>query len=161
MDKDEKVKEAAETRHEIDKDRLEDENQNLPVEKRFEGVELDHLKESAQQMADAKPQSQHGTLDGIDIEAMGDVKGDGGDAKDYDDGDPHKALGVPTYVHGLNESRGGENTALPRETRLSERTLAEQDRGAEVAKGHQSARERSVSEDSKDEETKTDTKSKK
>lgn len=159
MAKDDEVKKAAENRHEIDKQRVEDENQNKPIEKRFDETELGVLKESAQQMADAKPQSAHGTIDGkIDIEAMGDVKGDGGDAKNYADDDPDKAKGVPTYEHGLHEIKAGENVALPRETRISERTLAEQDRGAEVAKGHADARSRAVSEDTKATKSKKDTK---
>lgn len=150
MTKEQKVKEAAETRHEIDKERLEQDDPNLPVEKRFEGEALDTLKDSGAEMASAKPQSEHGTLDGIDIEARGDVKGDGGDAKDYDDGDPDKYKSPPTYEYGLHETKAGENTALPRETRISDRTLAEQDRGAQVAEGHRAARDRAVSEETKD-----------
>lgn len=149
MAKEEEVKKAAEVRHDIDKDRLESENANLPVEKRFDENELGTLKDAAVEKAAAKPQSVHGTLDGIDVEARGDVKGDGGDAKDYDDGDPDKYKSPPTYQYGLDEIKAGENTALPRETRISDRTAAEQSRGAEVQKGHSSARERAVAEETK------------
>lgn len=151
MTKEQKTKEAVETRHEIDKERLQQDDQNLPVEERFaEGEGLENLKEAGAQMAEAKPQSVHGTTEGIDLEARGDVKGDGGDAKDYDDGDPDKYKSPPTYEYGLHETKAGENTALPRETRISDRTLAEQDRGAQVADGHRAARERAVTDEAKE-----------
>ena len=135
--------EAARKRNEI-----EQANADAPVgdsrpQARFSDEELDQLKADAEIMAEGKVQAKAGTLDGsIDVEAMGDVKGDGGDAKNYDDGDPAKALGVPTYIHGLHETKGGVETSLAPETRISARTAAEQARGAEVLKGHSEARAR-------------------
>jgi hypothetical protein len=105
--------------------------------------ELDTVKAAAEEQAEGKVQAKAGTIDGtVDIEAMGDVKGDGGDAKDYDDGDPAKALGVPVYEHGLAEIRGGVDTIQATETRLSKRTALEQARGKELLEGHREAREK-------------------
>lgn len=135
--------EAARKRNEI-----EQANADAPVgdsrpQASFSDEELDQLKADAELMAQGKVQAKAGTLDGtIDVEAMGDVKGDGGDAKNYEDGDPAKALGVPTYIHGLHETKGGQETSLAPETRISARTIAEQQRGAEVIKGHGEARDR-------------------
>lgn len=135
--------EAARRRNEI-----EQANADAPVgdsrpQARFSDDELDQLKESAETMAEGKVQAKAGTIDGaIDIEAMGDVKGDGGDAKNYDDDDPAKALGVPTYIHGLHETKGGQETSIPPETRISARTAAEQARGAEAIRDHGAARDR-------------------
>lgn len=134
---------AAKKRNEI-----EQANADAPVgdqrpQARFTDDELDLLKTDAEKMAEGKVQAKAGTLDGsIDVEAMGDVKGDGGDAKNYDDDDPAKALGVPTYIHGLHETKGGTETSLAPETRISARTLAEQSRGKEVLQGHSQARDR-------------------
>lgn len=113
------------------------------VEQRFSDDELNQLKADAELMAEAKVQAKSGTIDGvIDIEAMGDVKGDGGDAKDYDDNDPDKALGVPVFIHGLHETRGGVDTitAVAGETRVSARTRAEQQRGKEIVEGKEADR---------------------
>ncbi len=61
---------------------------------------------AAEEMAETRVQAKAGTLTGeIDVEAMGDVKGDGRDAKDYPDSDPDKHLGVPTYEHGLASNK--------------------------------------------------------
>lgn len=135
--------EAARKRNEI-----EQANADAPVgdsrpQARFSDEELDQLKADAEIMAEGKVQAKAGTLDGsIDVEAMGDVKGDGGDAKNYDDDDPAKGLGVPTYIHGLHETKGGAETSLAPETRISARTAAEQARGKEVLQGHSEARAR-------------------
>lgn len=100
---------------------------------------IETMKEGAEEMAELKVQSRANTLDGeIDVEAMGDVKGDGRDAKDYPDDDPDKALGVPVYEHGLHATSGGvdETEELRRraepETRQSKRTQEEMQRGKEV-----------------------------
>lgn len=70
--------------------------------------EIEQKRADAEKLADLKVQARDGTLDGkIDIDAMGDVKGDGGDAKDYDDGDPDKRLGVPVWEHGLKSIKNG------------------------------------------------------
>ncbi len=125
--------EAARKRNEI-----EQANADAPVgdsrpQANFSEEELDQLKADAELMAEGKVQAKAGTLDGsIDVEAMGDVKGDGGDAKDYADDDPAKALGVPVYEHGLNETQNGAdrfaNTSID-DNRVSKRTQAEIERG--------------------------------
>jgi hypothetical protein len=99
------------------------------------------MKDAAEEKAAVKVQARDGTIDGkIDVEAMGDVKGDGRDAKDYEDSDPDKAKGVPVYKHGLSATKDGvdEAVALNRaagETRFSKRTEAEINRGKEVLNG--------------------------
>lgn len=93
-------------------------------------------REHAEDLASIRPQAIDKSLDGIDPDAMGDVKGDGGDAKNYPDGDPDKALGVPTYEHGLKEDRvgGGLNRAVNTAFghRQSSRTQDEMNRGKEA-----------------------------
>lgn len=104
----------------------------------------ENLREAAEQRAEVKPQAINGTLEGkIDVNAMGDVKGDGRDAKDYPNDDPDKALGVPVYEHGLKEtSVGGETPATEKvlSKRLSAKTEAEMNRGKEIV----GSRERSA-----------------
>jgi len=135
--------EAAKKRRE-----LEQANSTQPpktVEERFSDEELAQLKKDAEVMAAAKVQAKAGTMTGkLDVEAMGDVKGDGGDAADYDDGDPDKALGVPTYIHGLHETREGVDTvtAVAKENHVSARTRAEQQRGKDVISGRAADREK-------------------
>lgn len=104
---------------------------------------IDAKKEAAEVLVQGRPQAVNQSLTGeLDIEAMGDVKGDGRDAKDYDDGDPDKALGVPVYEHGLSEHNPALDRAKERVTgsaRISSRTQAEQARGAEALKGRRDA----------------------
>lgn len=104
--------------------------------------QVDGLRNKAEEQAATKVQAVAGSLAGIDIEAMGDVKGDGGDAKDYKDSDPAKALGVPVYEHGLNATKDGVDVLAPAlsEARVfgerhSQRTQAELDRGAAAIEG--------------------------
>lgn len=107
--------------------------------------------DAAEKRAEIKVEAMAGSLTGdIDVEAMGDVKGDGGDAKDYDDDDPDKALGVPVYEHGLAATREGVDVyspaaeqAIEGETRVSARTRAELQRGKEVLAGRAPADVRS------------------
>lgn len=104
------------------------------------------LKDRAEVQAAARPQSANGTSDGkIDIEAMGDVKGDGGDASQYADDDPAKRLGVPVYQHGLAATRDGADELAPIQAqvtgaRLSSRTQAELSRGEKALGGSTSTR---------------------
>lgn len=138
-DKSKELIEAAKRRAELNK-KAEEEG-NAPnrtgsnPETYMSDEEIAVAKEGAQEIADLKVQARAGTIDGkIDIEAMGDVKGDGRDAKDYDDSDPDKALGVPTWAHGLHATQMGVETTedLKRragETFISEQTLAEQEAG--------------------------------
>lgn len=102
---------------------------------------VESKKEAAETLASIKPQAVAGSLDGIDVEAMGDVKGDGGDAKNYADDDPDKALGVPVYEHGLSEdtARGPyfagtsvQDGGPVGETRVSKRTQEEMRRGRDA-----------------------------
>lgn len=99
------------------------------------------LRERAEVQASARPQSANGTSDGnIDIEAMGDVKGDGGDASQYADDDPAKRFGVPVYQHGLAATREGADELAPIQQqafgqRMSARTQAELDRGKQALNG--------------------------
>jgi hypothetical protein len=102
MSKDDKIKQAAEKRHEMLKD----------ADQRAEGglteEAIEGLRNRAETAAEVKVQPRVGTLTGdVDVDAMGDVKGDGGDAKYYDDGDPAKALGVPVWQHGLASTKEG------------------------------------------------------
>ena len=109
---------------------------------------------AAEAMAEPRVQAKAGTLTGeIDVEAMGDVKGDGRDAKDYPDTDPDKQLGVPVYEHGLGTSNPIEQ---PRDdlssgvvgARTNSRREAEMARGrerlAEINKGRETAQARRV-----------------
>lgn len=141
VSKTQELVEAARKRKEI-----EQANSTQPAktpEQRFSDAELDQLKEDAEIKAEGKVQAKAGTITGkVDVEAMGDVKGDGGDAKDYDDNDPDKALGVPTYIHGLAETKGGVDTitAVDAENHVTARTRAEQARGREVIEGREADR---------------------
>jgi len=156
MAKEDEVKKALDKRQNIERQYIEDNKTSPRLRDNLTDEELDVVKADAEKMAQAKSQAKAGTVDGkIDIEAMGDVKGDGGDAKDYADDDPDKALGVPVYEHGLHENRAGQEMSIPRETRISQRTLDEQARGAEVAKGHKAARDRARDLDDKTVVTRT------
>lgn len=104
--------------------------------------------DAAEKRAEIKVEAMAGTMDGnIDVEAMGDVKGDGGDAKDYDDGDPDKALGVPVYEHGLGATRDGGDVYSPaaeealegKESRMSSQTKAEIEAGRAALEGRDNA----------------------
>lgn len=107
--------------------------------------------EAAEKRAEIKVEAMAGSLTGdIDVEAMGDVKGDGGDAKDYADDDPAKALGVPVYEHGLAATREGTDVyspaaeqAIEGDTRVSARTRAELQRGKEALAGRTPAEDKS------------------
>lgn len=96
----------------------------------------ENMKAAAEEAASVKVQPRVGTITGeIDVEAMGDVKGDGRDAKDYPDNDPDKALGVPTYVHGLHETSVGGTTTQDKlfaDRGVSEKTKAEMSRGEDA-----------------------------
>lgn len=127
--------EAARRRNQIEQEVAEGSEDQAPGGVPKDPEIREAMKDAAEDKAGVKPQAVAGSLDGIDVEAMGDVKGDGGDAKNYEDGDPDKALGVPNYVHGLNESKAtGESVteAASRETRISKRTEAEMQRGREA-----------------------------
>lgn len=108
--------------------------------------EREVMKEGAEERISTRPQYVNASLTGkLDPEAMGDVKGDGGDAKDYPEGDPDKALGVPVYEHGLAETRLGvdvfQTAQNARETRVSARTQAEIERGRKAASDAKISRE--------------------
>lgn len=95
---------------------------------------VEELAENRQSLADVNVQSRAKTLTGkIDPLAMGDVKGDGRDAKDYDDNDPHKALGVTTAEHGLAQSTDGADGSITNatENHISRRTQLEMSKGRE------------------------------
>jgi hypothetical protein len=142
MGKDEHIKEAAEKRHEMLKDVDEATapaatSQN-PADYLNE-EEVEGLRHRAATAAEVKVQPRAGTLTGeIDIDAMGDVKGDGGDAKDYPDDDPAKKLGVPVYAHGLASTKEGVDEVTQAERTLhgvepSEATKAEMDMGRKLS----------------------------
>lgn len=127
--------EAARRRNQIEQEVAEGNEDQAPNGVPEDEKTREAMKEAAEEKAAVKPQAVAGSLDGIDVEAMGDVKGDGGDAKNYEDGDPDKALGVPNYVHGLDESKAtGESVtdAAAHGTRISKRTDAEMQRGREA-----------------------------
>jgi hypothetical protein len=107
--------------------------------------EVEVMREGAEKRAAVKVQAKAGSLTGvIDVDAMGDVKGDGGDAKDYADNDPAKALGVPVYQHGLGATKDGVDEYAGSETvyghRTSARTNAELERGREALAGVKASR---------------------
>lgn len=162
MSKTDELAKAAEKRHEIQKKIAEDTQPAPPparAEDRMTDAELEGLKEKAEVQAEHNVQGRAGTLTGeIDIEAMGDVKGDGGDAKYYDDDDPAKALGVPVYEHGLNQTKGGVDEVVRAATKAepSASTKAEMERGARAV-GDRSTRDYSKSSDNKTTATKKDT----
>lgn len=90
------------------------------------------LAEGRQELADVNVQARDKSLTGeVDPMAMGDVKGDGGDAKDYDDNDPAKRLGITTAEHGLNVNRDGTDGEIATAFghRVSKRTQDEMQRG--------------------------------
>lgn len=96
--------------------------------------------ESANTLAETNVQSRANTLTGeIDPQAMGDVKGDGRDAKDYPDDDPDKQLGVPTYAAGLRNVTGGAVDAV-QERRVIKRTEEEMSRGKDAITSAKSLR---------------------
>jgi hypothetical protein len=136
-DKTKEMVEAAKQRAKLAKEAEAQKNTDTGLSPEAEAT----MKEAAEEKAAIKVQARDGTIDGkIDVEAMGDVKGDGRDAKDYDDDDPDKAKGVPVYKHGLSATKDGvdEAVSLKRaagETRFSKRTEAEVNRGKEVLAG--------------------------
>src|SRR6478752_4841851 len=132
MAKEDEVKKALDKRQNIERQYIEDNKTSPRLRDNLTDEELDVVKADAEKMAQAKSQ-----------------------AKDYADDDPDKALGVPVYEHGLHENRAGQEMSIPRETRISQRTLDEQARGAEVAKGHKAARDRARDLDDKTVVTRT------
>lgn len=155
MAKEDEVKKAMEKRHEIEKSHQEAEKSPDRIEDRMNEDELDTFKDAAAEKAEGKAQAKAHIADGkVDLEARGDVKGDGGDAKDYPDDDPDKYKSPPTYEYGLNETRAGVDVSRPREEVISDRTAAEQARGAETQKGHQAARDRAAAEAEKSKKSK-------
>lgn len=148
--KTQKLVEAAKTRMQAEREL--DENNNSRADARAETDKTDEDKraeknriEAAKEMAKVKVQARANTIDGeIDVEARGDVKGDGGDAKDYPDDDPDKALGIPVYEHGLHETTvAGEkfgNSKTLFGDRISPRTQAEMDRGKKSLSNSKSSR---------------------
>lgn len=100
--------------------------------------EVEQKRDIAQAVAETKVQAVHGSLTGkINIDAMGDVKGDGGDAMNYEEGDPAKALGVPVYEHGLAATKDGVDELRPVAatvfgTRQLKRTEEEMNRGRDA-----------------------------
>lgn len=145
-DKTQRIVEAAKNRTRAEREVAE---RNGPVteENRFDEAEQAQMQESAQKMADLKPQAAAGTIDGeIDLEARGDVKGDGGDAKNYDDGDPDKYVSPTTAEYGLSEDtvRGPyfAGTSALGDRNISEQTRAEMERGRKVVDGRGGSRSR-------------------
>jgi hypothetical protein len=141
--------EAARRRNQIEQEIAEGEDAdttNEPATTEEEKIAEEQKKEAAEELASAKPQAVAGSLDGLDVEAMGDVKGDGGDAKNYADNDPDKALGVPTFEHGLAENKATGDTPpeVLTETRISKRTEAELARGREAVATKNEAREQAT-----------------
>lgn len=146
-DKTQRIVEAAKARTRAEREVAERHNAPTP-ENRLSDEERAQMEESAQKMADLKVQPRAGTIDGdIDLEARGDVKGDGGDAKDYDEGDPDKYVSPTTAEYGLAEDtvRGpyfAGTTALTGDDNISERTRQEMSRGREVVDGRGGNRSR-------------------
>lgn len=137
LSKAQKLAEAAKLRHKIEEEANAAVAPEGSMTAKVDEEAEEGMKDAAEKNIKARPQAVDKSLDGnLDIEAMGDVKGDGGDAKDYDDGDPAKALGVPVYKHGLAENRiDGSLEAGKREVfgqRISARTAEEQRRGKEA-----------------------------
>lgn len=110
-------------------------------------TEVDNKIAAAELAAETRVQSRDGTLTGeIDVTAMGDVKGDGRDANEYPDSDPAKALGVPTYEHGLHaDPQDNAEAPVPRVTRISEKTRLERERGRQAIAARNSGDERTAS----------------
>lgn len=137
--------EAARRRNQIEQEIAESENAdntNDGIETEEDEETIENKREAAERIASAKPQAVAGSLGGIDVDAMGDVKGDGGDAKNYADNDPAKGLGVPTYEHGLAEHKATGDAPVydPANTRVSKRTEAELARGREAIASKNEAR---------------------
>lgn len=106
------------------------EDQVSETQRRYETEVSDEVKDAAQEEADTRVQSRANSLTGaLDVEAMGDVKGNGGDAKNYDDADPDKALGVPTHQYGLNDIKGGAAVRRVFDDAQYAKTSAEIERG--------------------------------
>jgi len=108
---------------------------------------VQELAEGRQEVADTNIQSRNKTIAGaIDPLAMGDVKGDGRDAKDYADSDPDKRFGVTTAEVGLNMSRDGADGEIATAFghRVSKRTLAELNRGKENLEAAETERQTRV-----------------
>jgi len=111
-----------------------------PEAVRLTSEEETKQKEAAEANVKLNVQSAANSLTGsLDPEAMGDVKGDGGDAKNYADSDPDKALGVPTWRHGTAQTRDGQPVATVFGDNISERTRAEMDRGKKALGNRKSA----------------------
>lgn len=147
LSKTQEVVEAARKRAEAAKMVEEKNPPQKEGERHLTDEEREQMIDSAEKMAEGKVQSRAGTLTGkIDVEAMGDVKGDGRDAKDYDDGDPDKRFGVPTYEHGLKATKAGvdestETSPSLVKDNISPRTKAEMDRGSKALSERKSSAE--------------------
>lgn len=165
--KTQRIVEAAKARTRAEREVAERHNAPTP-ENRLSDEERAQMEESAQKMADLKVQPRAGTIDGdIDLKARGDVKGDGGDAKDYDEGDPDKYVSPTTAEYGLAEDtvRGPyfAGTEAMTDGNVSERTKREMSRGREVVEGRGGNRSRPrtrtvITDDEADAKSKADAK---
>lgn len=143
MSKAQKLAEAAKLRHKVEEEAAASSAPSGSMTAKVDEDVVEGKKEAAEELVRVRPQAVDKSLTGeLDVEAMGDVKGDGGDAKDYDDGDPAKALGVPVYEHGLAEHNAdldaGKRAALMG-NQISERTRAEQERGQKALSNRRDA----------------------
>jgi|GEM_PF-5880017 len=130
------ARERANIAEETDKAKAETEKADARVQ---DQVAENKRAAAADEKIEGRVQARAASLTGeVDPDAMGDVKGDGRDAKDYPDDDPDKYLGVPTYEHGL----AATNADNPYGTRQSERTRAEIERGRQLLEAKKSSRER-------------------
>lgn len=109
------------------------EDQVAETQRRYDTEISDEAKEGAQAEADTRVQSRANSLTGaVDVEARGDVKGNGGDAKNYPDGDPDKYLSPTTAEYGLNDLKGGAPVRGVGDNTVSAKTQAEISRGKEA-----------------------------
>lgn len=144
--KTQRLVEAAKTRMKAEREINENTDTRTETNQTAEDERVeDNRIEAAKELAKAKVQARANTMDGkIDVEARGDVKGDGGDAKDYADDDPDKALGVPVYEHGLSEvTVSGEkfgNSKTLFGDRISSRTREEMERGRKAVSSSRTSR---------------------
>lgn len=143
-DKAQRIAEAAKNRTQAERELAKVEGTDKPKAKPTVEEELAQM-DAMIAAGKIKPQALAGTMEGeIDLAARGDVKGDGGDAKNYADSDPDKYLSPTTAEYGLNEDRAtgvSVTTIAARSGQvISERTRQEMDRGAQVVKGRTSGR---------------------
>lgn len=146
VSKTQQLAEAARLRTKVEREAAEQNAPGLDPDREEDAKHVDAMIEAAEQNIAIRPQAVAASLTGkLDPEAMGDVKGDGGDAKDYPEGDPDRALGVPTYEHGLKEVRvGGDDLEAGKRAvssqNLSPRTLAEMEAGKRALGSSKNAR---------------------